>query len=249
MVDISTMVGGYVTIHTRFMIKGQVAGHDTICALATAFQLKTYLRIKRSFSQLLKDSNVVIDVSKVVTDRLREEGVSLESIAIVWSHNHFDHVRDSFVFPSSTALIVGPGFKSNKTTFPGALMSVGVFPAIGYSGDGGFLMYSEGHTREHMWALAHISEDEYIFLGGDVAHHAGEFRPTVHVPLPGEFHPSPLDSDAFDPQRPPLSTSHDVHLQGIMSSFPQKLNDWGSAGFKSLGRWRFLKDFLNGVEE
>lgn len=42
--------------------------------------------------------------------------------------------------------------------------------------------------------------------------------------------------------------AHDVHLQDIMPVFPQKLNNWGSAGYKSLGRWRFLKDFLNGVE-
>jgi hypothetical protein len=85
-------------------------------------------------------------------------------------------------------------------------MSIGRFPATDYFGDGSFfLMYSEGHTREHMCALAHTSENEFIFLGSDVAHHAGEFRPTVHVPLPGEIHPSPLDSDAFDPQLPPLS--------------------------------------------
>lgn len=38
-----------------------------------------------------------------------------------------------------------------------------------------------------MCALARTSENEFIFLGGDVAHHAGEFRSTVHVPLPGEI--------------------------------------------------------------
>lgn len=72
-------------------------------------------------SRLLEESGVIIDVSKDVADQLREEGVSLESIdGIIWSHHHFDHVGDPSVFPSSTALIVGPGFKSNKTTFPGS---------------------------------------------------------------------------------------------------------------------------------
>lgn len=105
---------------------------------------------------------MVIDVSKEVADQLREKGVLLESIdAIIWSHHHFDHVGDSFVFPSSRALIVGPGFKSDKTTFPGfpsnlgaetlddafhgreviefdfsgASMRIGGFPAIDYFGD------------------------------------------------------------------------------------------------------------------
>ncbi|KAL4733521.1 hypothetical protein BDV11DRAFT_199856 [Aspergillus similis] len=76
-------------------------------------------------SQLLEESDVVIDVSKDVADQLREEGVPLESIdAIVWSHHHFDHVGDPSVFPPSTALIVGPGFKSDKTTFPGYLSNL-----------------------------------------------------------------------------------------------------------------------------
>ncbi|KAL4733522.1 hypothetical protein BDV11DRAFT_175611 [Aspergillus similis] len=44
-------------------------------------------------------------------------------------------------------------------------MSIGEFPAIDYFGDGSFfLMYSEGHTREHMYALAHTSENEFISL-------------------------------------------------------------------------------------
>ncbi|KAL4817530.1 metallo-beta-lactamase superfamily protein [Aspergillus spinulosporus] len=352
-VDVSVMVGGHVTIQTRFIVKEQVAGHDTICTPSYSFLVENKARSKKilfdlglpkawekkippSISQLLEESDVVIDVSKDVADQLREEGVSLQSIdAIVWSHHHFDHVGDPSVFPSSTALIVGPGFKSDKTTFPGypsnldaetfddafqgrevieldfssASMSIGGFPAIDYFGDGSFfLMSSEGHTREHTCALAHTSENEFIFLGGDLAHHAGEFRPTVHVPLPGEVHPSPLDSDVFDPQLPPLSASpgsvvekahprketysgdyrttpfyeassmmnalpheaeiavkrlqdfdasakvfvisaHDVHLQNIVPGFPQKLSNWGSAGYKSFGRWRFLRDFLNGVEE
>jgi len=34
--------------------------------------------------------------------------------------------------------------------------------------------------------------DTFIFLGGDCAHHAGEWRPTEYLPLPDEITPSPL---------------------------------------------------------
>ena len=31
-----------------------------------------------------------------------------------------------------------------------------------------------------------------MFLGGDIAHHGGEFRPTQYLPLPDQIHPNPL---------------------------------------------------------
>lgn len=45
-----------------------------------------------------------------------------------------------------------------------------------------------------MCALARTSADpaEFILLGGDVAHHASEFRPTEYVPLPENIEPNPL---------------------------------------------------------
>jgi hypothetical protein len=45
----------------------------------------------------------------------------------------------------------------------------------------------------HICGLARTSKDKFFFLGGDTAHHAGEFRPTTYLPLPPEINPSPFD--------------------------------------------------------
>lgn len=45
-----------------------------------------------------------------------------------------------------------------------------------------------------MCALARTSADppEFVLLGGDVAHHGSEFRPSEYVPLPAEIEPNSL---------------------------------------------------------
>ena len=47
-------------------------------------------------------------------------------------------------------------------------------------------------AHDHISALARTSDDKFIFFGGDVAHHPGEYRPTVQLPLPETIHPSPF---------------------------------------------------------
>ncbi|KAL3479912.1 major facilitator superfamily domain-containing protein [Aspergillus californicus] len=81
---------------------------------------------------------------------------------------------------------------------PGALHRVseeiGGFPAIDFSSDGSFfILQTMGRTHDHLSALARTSEDTFIFLGDDIAHHPGVFRPSVQLPLPGNIYPSPLD--------------------------------------------------------
>jgi hypothetical protein len=182
-----------------------------------------------------------------VADQLRGADIPLDSInAIMLSHYHVDHIGDPSLFPSTTSLVVGPGFKTNKSSFPGypknpdALtvddafhgrdivelefsnsLEIGGFPAIDYFGDGSFyILQSEGHSElhiqliylatslyifinshdlfstahDHICALARTSDDTFIFLGGDTAHHPGEYRPTQHLPLPDKIEPSPFDT-------------------------------------------------------
>lgn len=76
---------------------------------------------------------------------------------------------------------------------------IGGFRAIDYFGDGSFyLLDSPGHAIGHICGLARVTssqdgdaEDTFVFMGGDAAHHGGEFRPSEHLPLPDELQPSP----------------------------------------------------------
>lgn len=118
---------------------------------------------------------MVIDVELDVADQLSQANIPLDSIeAIMWSHHHADHIGDPSLFPSSTSLLVGPGFKSHKTNFPGypgnpeALvphsaflgrevveldfstsgLTIGGFPAFDYFNDGSFyILDSKGHSE------------------------------------------------------------------------------------------------------
>jgi hypothetical protein len=126
---------------------------------------------------------------------------------------------DPSLFPSSTSLVVGPGFKSNPRTYPGypdnsdALTNQDAFEGrhlieldfgkpqltvcglrtIDWFDDGSFyLLEAPGHTADHVMALARTAEEKFILLGGDTAHHCGEFRPTPLLPLPESIFPSPF---------------------------------------------------------
>jgi glyoxylase-like metal-dependent hydrolase (beta-lactamase superfamily II) len=153
---------------------------------------------------------------------LKEQNIPLSDInAIIWSHYHFDHTGAPEDFPSSTDLVVGPGFsaaqlpgfpenpKSSVCTisFDGRKMReidfkkegnglrIGDYAALDYFGDGSFyLLDTPGHCAGHMCALARTtaSPPSFMFLGGDIAHHCGEFRPNQYQPLPDEISPNPL---------------------------------------------------------
>jgi hypothetical protein len=142
--------------------------------------------------------------------------------AIFWSHWHWDHTGNPNEFPSTTKLIVGPGFKANllpgypsntessllesdynnreliELDFVGdsrAGFKIGQFNALDYFGDGSFyLLDSPGHAIGHICGLARVtsSPDSFIFMGGDAAHHGGEWRPSPYLPLPKEITPNPF---------------------------------------------------------
>ncbi|TKA65209.1 hypothetical protein B0A55_09010 [Friedmanniomyces simplex] len=163
-----------------------------------------------------------VKVEKNVVDILREHGDDPAKIGgIIWSHYHFDRIGDPSTFPTSTDLIVGPGFKARfvpgyptvpDTPVPesawkdrhlreidfeteGQGLQIGGYKAFDFYGDGSFyLIDSPGHATGHVCGLARTSADppEFIIMGGDIAHHGGEFRPTKWLPLPDDIQPSPL---------------------------------------------------------
>lgn len=135
------------------------------------------------------------------------------------THLRQDHTGDPNTFPKTTTLIVGPGFKDfcvpgwptkpdsqldekawvgrdlHEISFSSDGLTIGQYKAMDFYGDGSlYLIDSPGHATGHMCALARTRAEppEFILMGGDVAHHGGEFRPTEYVPLPDEITPNPL---------------------------------------------------------
>lgn len=154
-------------------------------------------------------------------------------------------------------------------------------------------------AHDHIAALARTSDDKFIFFGGDVAHHPGEYRPTVQLPLPETIQPSPFAgytsasscpgalfanihpakdrgkdyrTTPFYELNPAMNVSlqdavesvnemklfdaspdvfvviaHDTSLLDVLPFFPRTLTDWDSENYKSVGMWRFLKDFKKAV--
>lgn len=76
---------------------------------------------------------------------------------------------------------------------------IGRFEAFDYFDDGSYyILNAPGHAIGHICALAKVTSnpDSYIFMGGDAAHQAGEFRPSKYLPLPYSIVPHPLDIHA-----------------------------------------------------
>ncbi|KIW21530.1 hypothetical protein PV08_02110 [Exophiala spinifera] len=118
-------------------------------------------------------------------------------------------VRDAF-FPPYPENAASPLLSSDfanrehrELDFDGtSQLKIGGFRAIDYFGDGSFyLLDAPGHAIGHICGLARVAsvregdaEDIFIYMGGDTAHHGGEFRPTEYLPLPIEISPSPYVS-------------------------------------------------------
>ena len=165
-----------------------------------------------------------INVTVDVPDMLNAASVPLSSIDFaIWSHHHPDHTGDLTLFPKSTSLVVGPGFKSRPLTYPGkpvgpnaqtlyeafegrelieldfgssaSTLKVAGLRAIDWFDDGSFyLLEALGPTEDHIMALARTSADKFVLLAGESAHHGGEFRPSSLTPLPDTISPSPFEN-------------------------------------------------------
>ncbi len=167
---------------------------------------------------------------------LAAAGIAPASVdSMIWSHWHFDHHGAPEKFPPEVEIVVGPGFKAlfmpgfptkadailadvyfqgrtvREVAFDGGLV-IGGFPAVDYFGDGSFyLLDSPGHAVGHMCALARTTPTTFVFLGGDICHSPGVYRPNAGAPFPVPFLPADqLDAGCF-PVPCPCSHFADLH--------------------------------------
>lgn len=167
--------------------------------------------------------NATFEVLADVSELLTSASVPLSSIdSIIWSHHHMNHIGDASLFPPTTSLVVGPGFKTNPSTYPGyplnpdahvphaafegrdiieldfnrstGVLKLGGLRAIDWFEDGSlYLLEAPGHAPEYIMALARTSADKFVLLAGDAAGHPGVIRPSPLRPLPESIVPSPFE--------------------------------------------------------
>ncbi|KAM3549752.1 hypothetical protein MY1884_008587 [Beauveria asiatica] len=198
-----------------------------------------------------------MDVGHGVDEILTERGFKLSNLkAMVWSHWHWDHIGDGAKYPSSTDIVVGPGFTENfvpgwpkepngrvpsssleghcihEVDFP---LEVGGFRAHDYFGDGSFyLLDVPGHTVGHICGFARTTPDTFVFMGADCSHYAGMLRPTEYVPMPDTIPPGTLDP--YFPPVCPCSTFTAFHPKAGTSDHAKPLSEARSQPFYDVTR-------------
>ncbi|KAF2182047.1 hypothetical protein K469DRAFT_740550 [Zopfia rhizophila CBS 207.26] len=152
-----------------------------------------------------------------------------------------DHHDAPEKYPSSAENVVGPEFENNfmpgyptdqkpfsstptlhqsyrdiREIFFDKLFKIGNFRAHDYFGDGSFyLLNTPSHAIGHMCGLDRTTPMTFVFLGDNICHFEGSFRPSPTIPLPGPIPASHLDS--YFPIPCPCSISSVAHPAGPKS--------------------------------
>ncbi|KAJ5603246.1 hypothetical protein N7537_006202 [Penicillium hordei] len=195
-----------------FLIESQNRGQKVLFDLAFMTDLETRMppAVKALFAG--GEDMMTIEELQDVPSTIQAHGIDLSAInAVIWSHAHIDHVGDPSVFPPSTKLVVGPGFKEScmpgyptnpnsfilESYFHGRTVhevnlstsdvTIGGFQAVDFFGDGSFfLLHAPGHTAHHLCGLCRTTRESWVLLGGDACHHIGQLRPSPFRPLPDQ---------------------------------------------------------------
>ncbi|KAF4547731.1 Cytochrome P450-like protein 79 [Elsinoe fawcettii] len=206
------------------MIEPMIEGHEYLHLPTYAYLLKhpsgrnlvydlggrrDWRNLSPTTVKALETAITAFDVKSNTGEILEAGGVDLSTISsVILSHWHWDHVGDPAIFPKTTSLVVGPGFK--KSFMPGyptnpeanlldadfegrevqeiefgPSLEIGGFAAYDLYGDGSiFILDTAGHTVGHISALVRTTPDTFLLLGGDICHHGGAIRPTPAVQMP-----------------------------------------------------------------
>ncbi|KAH7131713.1 fungal-specific transcription factor domain-containing protein [Dactylonectria estremocensis] len=222
-----------LTVPADTLVEPVIPGHELMNFPTVAFlithqksgtQLLFDLGCRKDFWNLPQPIAETIDlrvpgikVEKSLVEILLEGEVDVSNIkAAIISHHHYDHMGDPTTFPSTMALIVGPGFSENflpgypakkespafeaafsgrtvrEVSFSAGLVVAG-YLAVDYFADGSlYILETPGHAIGHLSALVRTTPDTFVFLGGDICHFGGAFRPTQYVPMPSMLSSSDL---------------------------------------------------------
>lgn len=213
-------VDGFTGLHAPiycFLVSNKRTGEHVLFDLGTRPDWRNYAP---KTVDLIAATTIVTPGTDVSTmlDEAADSGQtnvrSTDIAAVIWSHNHFDHIGDVTRFPKSTALVVGPGVRA--VTWPGwptradaivldadidgrelveiafdTGLKIGRFDSFDYFGDGSFyLLDAPGHAVGHLCALARTTAaheeggSSFVFMGADACHHVGVLRPSAYHPLP-----------------------------------------------------------------
>lgn len=75
---------------------------------------------------------------------------------------------------------------------------IGQYPSYDLFGDGSFYILDvPGHAIGHISVLARTTPDTFVFMGGDVCHFGGSYRPTAYAPLPATIPPGVTLDERF----------------------------------------------------
>jgi glyoxylase-like metal-dependent hydrolase (beta-lactamase superfamily II) len=224
-------------VSITFLIEHPTTGKKLLFDCGARKDFENYSpRTKERLNINIRGLNIEKDVHEIV----QEAGISLDELdAMIWSHWHWDHHGAAERYPPKVKIVVGPGFKANFTpgypTNPDAFLldanfegrevheltfsetfMIGSFRAHDYFGDGSFyLLDTPGHAIGHISGLARTTPTTFVFLGGDICHFGGSFRPSAAVSLP-----NPVPNEHLDEQLPrpcPGSIFTDVHPAGTSS--------------------------------
>ncbi|KAH8695628.1 beta-lactamase-like protein [Talaromyces proteolyticus] len=238
----------YLNIYVAaFLVEHKPSGKKIMFDLGIR---KDYWNYPAILQKRLSEVIPALRVEKDVTEILKENGIQLDEIStVVWSHYHWDHIGNTAAFPSTTELVVGPGFKLAPNILPGYPLDphspveaqifanrtlrevdfastdlhIGDYPAHDFFGDGSFyLLDTPGHCIGHICGLARTTADpesSFLLLGGDICHFPGVFRPSQQMPLPDPIPRGVLDPAKNFPLLCPCTLFTDNHPRRFMASF------------------------------
>lgn len=214
-----------MTLPTISLIGPNIKGHENLNLPTFSFYIYNARQNKRvlfdlgsrkdwwNFTPVVLDSTLSQDISNVMSDAQSGDALGIDGIQL---------------FPKNVDVVVGAPFKSVflpgyptgpnspfyeadfegrnivELEFDGSL-KIGQFLAHDYFGDGSFyLLKVPGHTAGHISGLVRTTPDTFVFLGGDVCHFPGAYRPSEYIPMP-ETLPAETKLDARIPLPCPCS--------------------------------------------